>query len=176
MRTFIAIDTSKEVVEELKSIQKKLCDGVFKKTQEYHITLKFLGEKNDSEIKDIIQKLSEIRFKSFELTLDKIGFFPNPNFIRVVWVGTKEQEIYELQKKIDSKLLELKIPAEEEFKSHITIARVKQITDKKKFSEELKSIKPRGISFKVNEFKLKKSVLTPEGPIYSDLQVFRLEN
>ncbi|MGC8928996.1 MAG: RNA 2',3'-cyclic phosphodiesterase [Candidatus Woesearchaeota archaeon] len=176
MRTFIAVDAEKEVIEELKRIQSMLNNGIFKKTQDYHITLKFLGEKNDSEIKKIIKKLSEIKFKNFELTLDKIGFFPNESFIRVIWVGTKEQEIYELQKAIDYKLLELNIPAEKEFKSHITIARVKEISDKKAFLENIGKHKIKNLSFSVNEFKLKKSVLTPKGPIYSDLAVFKLED
>ncbi|MEM2121180.1 MAG: RNA 2',3'-cyclic phosphodiesterase [Candidatus Woesearchaeota archaeon] len=176
MRTFIAIETNQEVQEELKRIQNKISYGVFKKTNDFHITLKFLGEKNDFEIERIKEKLSEIKFKSFQITIEKIGFFPNENFIRVVWVGTKEREVFELQKLIDQKLLELKIPAEKEFQSHITIARVKQINDKKKFLESIKSINIKNISFKVTEFKLKKSVLTPKGPIYSDLGVFKLQD
>lgn len=175
MRTFIAVDSNKEVVEELKRIQSTLSNGIFKKTEDYHITLKFLGEKNDNEIKEIINKLSQINFKSFELTLDRIGFFPNENFIRVIWVGTKEQEIYELQKKIDYKLLELRIPIENKFQSHITIARVKDISNRKAFIESIGNLSVKNLCFKVDEFKLKKSVLTPKGPIYSDLAVFKLE-
>jgi len=94
----------------------------------------------------------------------------------------------------DEKLSDL-FSKEDRFMSHITIARVKTIGDpekdsfsvpknfkkeKQKFSgkkgliEYLGSIKPRKIKFRVNEFILKKSELRPEGPVYEDLEKYKL--
>ena len=56
-----------------------------------------------------------------------------------------------------------------------TIARIKKINDKKKFLQELKKIKIPEINFVVKKFNLKKSVLTPDGPVYEDLEVCELE-
>ena len=80
-------------------------------------------------------------------------------------------EIYELQQKIDSRLADL-FPKDDRFKPHITLARVKFIKDKVKFIRELKQIKIEKKEFSVSNFKLMKSTLTPEGPVYEDLAVF----
>jgi 2'-5' RNA ligase len=60
------------------------------------------------------------------------------------------------------------------FKNHITFARIKYIAneaDKKKIIEALK--KPvEKTDFLVDDFKLYKSDLTPEGPVYELVQEF----
>ena len=43
----------------------------------------------------------------------------------------------------------------------------------KKPRKNLNQIKFNKTSFKVNEFKLKKSTLTQEGPLYEDIAVFK---
>ncbi len=174
MRTFIAVDVSKEVKDELLRIQEKLKFGIFKKTNDFHITLKFLGEKTEDEVDKIIKKLSEIKFHSFTLKLSSIGVFPSRKFVRVVWVGTTGDAINQLQRLVDDKLSEIGIKQETQFLSHITIARVKKIGDLREFLALLDGIVVKPITFEVNTFSLKKSTLTPQGPIYEDLQVYDL--
>jgi 2'-5' RNA ligase len=77
----------------------------------------------------------------------------------------------ELQKEIDNSLKNL-FPREERFMGHATIARVKAINEKRSFIERIKSIKPRFKEFEVKTFVLKKSILTPEGPTYEDVETF----
>ena len=173
MRTFIAVDMPEEVKEELINVQKKLRFGVFKLVKDFHITLHFLGEKTEEEIEDIKDVLSRIRFKSFDLELSDVGVFPSRKYITVIWVGTKGQGIYELQKLIDSQLSELNIEMNHNFLSHITIARVKS-TERNELLKLLDNMSVKPIRFKVESFKLKKSTLTPEGPIYEDLGVYEL--
>ncbi|MHA1213382.1 MAG: 2'-5' RNA ligase family protein [Candidatus Heimdallarchaeota archaeon] len=57
-----------------------------------------------------------------------------------------------------------------EFKAHLTIGRLKRIKDKYQLVEVIQSYKETTFgSLKVTKFKLKKSELTPQGPIYSTL-------
>ena len=56
--------------------------------------------------------------------------------------------------------------------SHLTIARVKYVDDKKEFNERIKRIGVKEIKFDLNEFKLKKSELRRLGPVYTDLEVY----
>ena len=93
-------------------------------------------------------------------------------FIRIVWVHLAVCD--ELQKDVDEKLVDL-FSKEKRFMSHITIARVKNIKDKKKFVEELKNIKFDKIKFKVDKFYLKESVLRPEGPEYRVIEEYELD-
>jgi len=58
---------------------------------------------------------------------------------------------------------------------HLTIARVKEIKNKKLFKSELKKIKIPNVKFTVKNFNLKKSKLGRNGPIYGDIEVYNLE-
>ena len=58
--------------------------------------------------------------------------------------------------------------------SHLTIARVKNIKDKKEFLKELKKMEIKQIKFQVNEFYLMKSELTSKGPVYSVIKKYKL--
>ncbi|MBU3941864.1 MAG: RNA 2',3'-cyclic phosphodiesterase, partial [Nanoarchaeota archaeon] len=119
--------------------------------------------------------LKEIKFEKFNTALTKIGVFPNESYIRVVWVGLNDSEnkITNLQKEIDSKIELLGFKKDTRFHPHLTLARVKFVEDKQGFTKNLKEIKIKKETFQITEFKLIKSILTPEGPIYEDLAVFR---
>ena len=58
--------------------------------------------------------------------------------------------------------------------SHLTIARVKKVKDKKRFLEGLKKMSIPKIKQVATEFKLKKSVLNPNGPVYETLENYNL--
>ena len=177
-RVFVAIDIPQEIRRELKKIQDTLPEFKGKKTEPYnlHLTLKFLGEVASDTIEKVKGELGKIKFKSFDVEINKIGFFDNrasriyDNKL-IVWIFLTNCE--ELQQKIDSSLEGLFKP-ERRFMSHLTLARVKNVKDKDKFLKELEKIKLKNITFMVNEFKLKKSTLTEHGSVYEDLEVYSL--
>jgi len=176
MRLFIAIGIPEDVKEYLVSIQEKINNAANKirhvNKNQIHLTLKFLGEVQPNNLDEIKNNLTKITFKSFSVVLDNIGVFPSESYIRVVWVGLKPEEpVLELQKNIDENLKKL-FKKEKDFKAHLTLARVKYIEDKNNFINKLKNIKIENKKFNVNNFKLIKSTLTPQGPVYEDLQVF----
>jgi len=173
MRAFIAIETPAEVNSILKEIQKKFTGlGKINFTQEpYHLTLKFLGEITEGQCTQIKETLKTIKFKPFELELTQLGVFPNENYIKVIWVGAKDKEVNELQQQIDLKLAGM-FAKDLRFHAHITLGRVKFIQDRLMIKELLKTKVP-SLKFEVKEFKLIKSELTPEGPKYEDIEVFK---
>ena len=158
MRTFIAIDLPENIREEIRKIQEKLPEfkGKLTEKENLHLTLKFLGEVDEEKIRLLKDKLKEIKFKKFEAEIDSLGVF-SEKFVRIVWLHLTNCE--KLQEKIDKKLEDI-FQKEERFMSHLTIARVKNIKNKKEFLEKLGKIKINRIKFLVNSFKLKKSVLT----------------
>jgi 2'-5' RNA ligase len=173
IRTFISIDLPKRVQKEVKKLQDELPGFEGKRTEpeNLHLTLKFLGEINEEKIIEVKKRLKEIKFKRFESEIDEIGYF-SPEFIRIIWIHLSNCD--ELQELIDEKLKGLFKP-EYRFMSHVTIARVKYLKNKNYFLGELKKIKiPSGLKFKVNNFELKKSTLTPDGPIYEILERYNL--
>lgn len=173
-RCFIAIDLSRETINEIKRIQKilknaNLFSGKYTEPENLHLTLKFLGEISQEKVEKVRKKLAEIKFSKFYCEIGEVGVF-NKSFIKIIWIKLNGKGVFELQKQIDGILKDI-FPIEARFMSHITIARVKK-TNKKEFLEYLKSIKPSKISFKVSKFFLKKSELKEDGPIYSDIEIF----
>ena len=173
MRLFIALDFE-EGKDFFKEIQSKIDRNLAKMTltKTYHLTLKFLGEVDESKVNDIVNMLNQIKFSPFSVKLNSIGVFPNVNYIRVIWSGfEKEGEIFELQQQVDNTLLDL-FPKEKEFKAHITLARIRYVEDKENLKKNIENIKLEKKELFVKEFKLIKSNLTPEGPVYEEISKF----
>ena len=176
MRLFIAIEIPEEVKDYIAEVQRKINTDEnkirFVKKEQMHLTLKFLGEVQPNITEEIKNNLKKITFKPFSVVLDNLGVFPSESYIRVIWIGLKpEALIVELQKDIDEKFKQL-FKKEKNFKTHITLARVKFIENKKQFIEKLKNIKIENRKIDVNNFKLVKSTLTQKGPVYNDLEVY----
>ncbi|MBU2560177.1 RNA 2',3'-cyclic phosphodiesterase, partial [archaeon] len=94
-----------------------------------HLTLKFLGEIGDDSI-DAVKKAMDgalSSFGPFEASLEGVGAFPNTDYMRVVWIGIKEnsERLIEMQKALDEKLAPLGFAPEKMFHPHLTLARVK---------------------------------------------------
>ncbi len=173
MRAFVAFDIPESCKDYLHSLQKDLRDfGKMTFVKDFHITLKFLGEVEEEKIERIKKVLGTIRFTAIKTKLTRIGLFPNESYVRVVWVGlSNEQEIIDLQKQIDFGLAKF-FGNERDFLPHATLARVKFVHDKKGLVDAINRIKIEPMEFEINSFKLKKSTLTPQGPIYEDIEEF----
>ena len=180
VRCFLSIDLPREIQEELSEIQKKIYSEDVKlvnvKPDKLHITLKFFGELEEDQIERVESVLSKIKFRKFKARLDSIGVFPDENFIRVVWVGVEPGEkVNEIHDKLDEDLHKEGFKLDSESESHITLARVKTIRDKKSFVQQLKSIEVKPLEFEINSLILKESILTPEGPIYNEIFKVKLQ-
>ena len=170
MRTFISIDIPEEIKKEIKKIQSQLPEFFGKKTEteNLHLTLKFLGEIGEEELEKVKEKLREIKFNQFETEIDSMSVF-SEKFIRIIWLHLSNGD--ELQKEIDEKLKDL-FEKEKRFMNHLTIARVKNVKDKKIFLGKLNEIKIPKMKFVVDSFRLKKSVLEKQGPKYEIIEEY----
>jgi 2'-5' RNA ligase len=176
MRTFVAIEVNnKDVLNSIYKIQTEL--NIKAKPVELHnmhFTVQFLGEVSEETIEKISDALNSIEFSSFSISFMSIGVFPKPNFPRVIWIGTDDgvNELEKLAEMIRSKLSHLGFSPDKKFKPHVTIFRVKnKIEDLPSKLEKFSSC-----SFGkqlVSEIKLKKSELSNQGSIYTDLLVVK---
>lgn len=174
MRTFTAIEVPKELHKEINKIQENLPgECPVRLSKDFHTTLQFLGEIDEDYVSEVKKKLSEINFSKFSLTINKIGFFPSDSYVRVVWLGFKdESKINALQQTITKKL---DFKEDKRFKAHITIGKIRERCDVKKFVEDCKMIKISEIKFNVDKICFKKSTRTPEGSVFSNLAEFKAE-
>jgi RNA 2',3'-cyclic 3'-phosphodiesterase len=173
MRTFVAIEISDKIKYEIIKLQRQLPKFKGKLTEEenFHVTLKFLGEIDEDKIEEVKKRLAEIKYKSFEVKIDKIGFFDNVDR-GVIWVHATNCE--GLQKEVDNSLYGL-FEQEKRFMSHLTIARTKYTQDKKKFLRELGKIKISPLEFSVSEFILKESIPMKDKHVYENLKRYKLD-
>ena len=172
MRCFLAIEVTHEIVRVATAVQKELAkiDGLKAKMVEpenMHITLKFFGELDEEKLNEIRSKLEQAGLLSCYISFSKVGCFPNIRHPRVVWIGAAGQE--PLLKKLEHVLGKVDKP-------HLTLARVRFLpkASQPAFSELIAKNQHDFGSVAVKEVKMKKSVLTPKGPIYSDLFTIRL--
>ena len=170
MRLFIAINLPKQVKDylfELKDEFRGLGKFNFTAKSKYHITMKFFGEIKEDKLEEIKERLSSVKFSSFETSLDELGHFNS----RVLWVNIKPNEkVLSLARKIDEQ--EIEFPNIHDFSFHITLARIKSIKDKKMFEEKLKA-EVKKLKFGINSFELMKSILSKDGAKYEILEAYR---
>jgi 2'-5' RNA ligase len=140
-----------------------------------HLTLKFLGEIKDNLVDDIHNRMEESfkDFSRFEVQLRGVGVFPSLRYIKVVWVGIEEnkEKLAKMQESLEDNISNLGFKKEGRFKPHLTIGRVKSPRNKDKLAEIITTMKDKEIDMiRVDRVLLKKSVLTPKGPIYTTLR------
>ena len=174
MRTFIAIEFSEKLKEYLDSLSKKIATysktGNFTKKENYHLTLRFIGETDKSDIELLCCAIQEtsMRNKGFELPLNKLGEFKR-NGKSIVWAGVSDEkkELSRLFASLEKSLEAEGFPREKKgLNPHITLGReVSLIKEPAFFEEYLKDAAL--IPFK--EISLMESVRTGQGLVYRRL-------
>ena len=174
MRTFVAVEIHDEKV--LDTIAKTQSDFKIKATpvnkQNMHFTLLFLGEISEEAAENVKKEISKISFHPIQVKFTHMGAFPNPRSPRVVWIGVDDEaakKLIELAIQVEKKLEPLGFRSDKSFRPHLTIFRIKNRVDLSHIIDKFKDVDFGKDT--ITELKFKQSVLTPSGPIYSDLQV-----
>jgi len=175
VRTFVAVEIHDDKV--LDAITKIQSNFKIKSTpvsrENMHFTLLFLGEIAEETVENVKKKLSSVSFKPIQVKFIQIGAFPNPRSPRVVWIGVDEvasKQLIDLASQVEKQLEPLGFKSDKPFKPHLTIFRIKNKVED--ISQTLEKFKKWDFGNDViTELKFKQSILTPKGPIYSDLQV-----
>ncbi|MDH5462553.1 MAG: RNA 2',3'-cyclic phosphodiesterase [Candidatus Bathyarchaeota archaeon] len=139
-----------------------------------HITMRFLGNITLSMIDSIHEEMNKVSFTPFDVEIRGLGAFPSLKCTRVVWAGIRKgaDELTNIYSQLEPLLQKLGFrPDRKGFSPHLTIARVRTGRNKVELVrciEELTNYEFGVV--RANCLKLKKSVLTPKGPIYSTLR------
>ena len=173
MRVFIAIEISKdEILKKIQTFQKDVkIDAKPIRINQIHFTLQFLGEIDEAKCEQVKDMLNEISFTEFKISLKNVGVFPNLKNPRVIWIGIEKdgaEKLTALTNEIGMKLTTLGFENDKKFKPHLTVFRVKKrVGDISSIMKDFETIEFGDET--VSRIKLKKSVLSPKGPEYSDL-------
>lgn len=181
IRTFIALELDTAIKEKIAVIQNTAQQAHALKASwvaenNLHLTLKFLGDTPKNKVASISDTLKECcnNIAATDCTITTAGVFPDDRFPRVVWVGIEKggDRLTYLAQKIEDALGAMGFKKEKrEFKSHITIARIKRVLDYHQFKATLEQINKTfsPIEFVAATITLFESTLTSDGPVYSRL-------
>jgi 2'-5' RNA ligase len=176
-RLFIAIDFPDPAAEALCN----LCFGIpgakWVSKDQLHLTLRFIGDADDSELLEISDILEDINCSQFSLTLKSAGYFPPHRKPDVLWVGIdKSDELDLLKAEIECRLRELGFDKEErKFHPHVTLARLKPEAPIDMITGFLSANSLFKVeSLPITEFHLYSSVLTTSGAVHTKEASFSL--
>ncbi|MDG6222839.1 MAG: RNA 2',3'-cyclic phosphodiesterase [Candidatus Bathyarchaeota archaeon] len=179
IRSFLAFDIEdQKILGNISHIQKMLANSGAElklvNPQNIHVTIRFLGEIQASMIDSIHEEMKQITFSPFTIELQGLGAFPKPNNPRVVWAGIKngEKELKDIFQQLEPRLRGLGFqPDNKGFNPHLTIARVRSGRNKFKLAETIHEMADYELgTINAECLRLKKSDLTPRGPIYNNLR------
>ncbi len=180
MRVFIAVKFNDEIKDKLDKtraeIERNAKHGNFTRKDNYHLTLKFIGEVAPDDIDDIARGISMAASKnrSFSFTLSRTGYFARPGAI-IPWVGIEENSaLKRLVGTIERDLEKFGYKRERRgFAPHITLGReVAFRPDKKNFMQGL-TFEPMEVE--VSEITLFESVRQGPKLVYKPLYTAKLK-
>jgi RNA 2',3'-cyclic 3'-phosphodiesterase len=180
IRSFIAVEIAPQTVRQISAVVADLKPSIpgirWVSPTNFHFTLKFLGNIEESKIAPIAQalELALHPFPRFTINAKDLGVFPDLKRPRVLWIGLEGKELLELASKVEKALEPLGfVPEKREFKPHLTVGRWRQFDrSSKKFGEELKRWKGHEFGEStVAEVIFFQSELKREGATYQPLKV-----
>ena len=182
IRSFLAVDLNDaSVISKLIEAQRELrntgADLKLVEPENIHATVRFLGEVPSATIDLVKEQMNEVKFRLFDAEFVGLGAFPNLRRINVVWVGMRKgyEEISRIFEQLEPRLEKIGFaPDRKGFSPHVTIARVKTGRMRDELAKYVDAMRdtPFGVVH-VSELRLKKSILTPKGPVYSTIYALR---
>ena len=181
IRSFIAFDMDSEsVIKRITDVQNFLAktgaDLKLVEPKNIHITVRFLVNITPPMIEKIHDEMKKVQFTIFDVKIHGIGAFPNLRYPRILWAGITQgaDQLRNIFNQLEPSLRSLGFaPDSKGFSPHLTIARVKSGRNK----TELGKYVTENVNYefgivRAQCLKLKRSDLTPKGPIYSTLKEF----
>ena len=129
IRLFVGVGLPEDVRLRLTA----LCGGVpgakWVEPENFHLTLRFIGEVDEGEADDIHDALGAIRSPRYDIALAGVRHFETSGHVHTIWVGVeKSAELMALQARVESALARVGVPREtRRFKPHVTLARLREI-------------------------------------------------
>lgn len=182
LRAFLAIDVDENLKAKMYKVIKQFrqidADIKYVDLENLHLTLKFFGDIDTEGIALLSSKIAGVvsNFDNFTVKIKGCGAFPNTKRIKVIWLGIDEDEIIKkLHDELDNEFVKLGFDKDKKFSSHLTIGRMRNAKGKEKVKSTIEELREVEIGeMTVDKIILKKSTLTPQGPIYEDLEIFEL--
>lgn len=175
-RLFVALELPEIVVGALERHQNGLPGARWIDPENFHLTLRFIGEVDPSQAEDIHDALSLVRAQGFTLRLSHFGAFGSGGRPRSLWVGVQKSEpLNRLKARIDHVLRSVGVaPDRRKYSPHVTLARLKGVSEPRLAAFVGARAIETDLAFPVNRFVLFSSFLASGGAIYTPMADYPL--
>lgn len=193
-RIFIAVDVSEAAREKIGACTKSLRNEFgevragWERAEKLHLTLKFLGDTNEKqlrEVKTIVARIAE-NCREFTIKLDRSGVFPNRRSFfnsppRVLWIGVADEEgnLTKISRELENECANLGFNKETRpFHPHLTIARIREPQTQAAHLLAAKHLETQiePLEIKIAEIVIYESELQKSGSVFKKLQISKLKN
>ncbi len=184
MRAFLAAYVDEELIEKITNVQERLkkidAPVKFVEPHNLHFTFKFFGEIDEEKTEEITSAVENKvqNYGPFEISIKGIGVFPNPRYIRVLWLGVEDPDPFsKLQMDLDEDFVKLGFKKERSYVPHLTMGRVRGAKNKNALISKIDELKEAEIGkMKIKKLLLMESVLRRDtGPVYTVVNEFELK-
>jgi RNA 2',3'-cyclic 3'-phosphodiesterase len=175
----VKINPQPELLEFFSRLRQQLADSAIKWVEEenLHLTLKFFGETPEEKIPTIEKALSNIHVPPFDFEIGNLKIFGSHYNPRVLFLEALYAEAFRaLTALVNEQILPFGYETDRQnFVPHLTLGRIKKVSDKKYFQQVISDFSGQAIQTQhVREFFLFESILHNTGPEYRILKTFPL--
>lgn len=182
MRAFLAFEVAEPVVANLlmaeEDLRKTGADVGTVGRENIHFTVRFFGDIPETATEELDAMIGRLVLESLDITVRGIGVFPDLRRPRVVWAGVAPEDVAKMVRLSASIIKAVEgvgRPEERPFHPHITLGRVRSPRNTETLATFVQQKQSQDFGrTRLDKLKLKSSVLTPKGAIYSDVREYAL--
>ncbi len=125
-RLFTGIEIPSQIAQGLSLLRGGIPGARWIDPENYHLTLRFIGDVDGGVARDVMQMLDDVRGRPFEIVFDRLDQFGGKK-PRAVFAGARQTpELIELQADQERLLQRIGLPPEQrKFTPHVTLARLR---------------------------------------------------
>lgn len=176
IRLFAAI----AIPEDIRAQLFLLCSGLpgarWSPPENFHVTLRFAGELDETEAEEFHHCLSHVEAEPFDLRIKGCGTFGTNRRAHTLWAGVEMSEaLSRLQGRVETAALKAGLPPDpRNYCPHVTLARLSRETSVGRLADLIAGNNLLDLCFTVSSFCLFVSHLGSGEPIYEALAEYPL--
>jgi len=176
VRLFVGLDLPDDIRDDLAAISAGVQGARWVAPENFHITLRFIGEADRHQAADLDDALADILAPDFDIKLRGVGSFGTRGRLRALWAGVEPSSMLtHLHDKVERACMRVGFPAEDrKFKPHVTLARFKGLPEMSAAGFLNDHVGFTAPAFPVERFVLFESLLGGEGAHYVPIREYPL--
>jgi RNA 2',3'-cyclic 3'-phosphodiesterase len=125
-RLFTGLEIPSELASDLALLRGGLLGARWIDVENYHITLRFIGDIDDATARDVYATLERIQRRRLKVTIEGLSSFGGDRPRAIIAKAKPEQPLIDLQAEQERLMRRLGIPPEQrKFTPHVTLARLR---------------------------------------------------